>query len=87
MVTPAHIAIALKDIVGIVVQHGPATATDTGRIEKRAPRRRVTGRNQQLNVKVTAAVAEQFYAMADELDVPLGALLERALAALAAESK
>ena len=77
----------MKDIVGIAVQHGPTTAANTGAIEKRAPRRRITGRNQQLNVKATAETIEKFYAMADAMDVPLGELLERALVALAAELK
>lgn len=47
-------------------------------------RRRVytTGRNQQLNFKVTAATADRFYAMADRHGVKLCELLEQALDAL-----
>lgn len=51
----------------------------------RQQRRHTTGRNQQLNVKATAATIEQFYRIADEMQVPLGEVLARALAAL--ESK
>lgn len=48
----------------------------------RQQRRHTTGRNQQLNVKATAATIEQFYRIADEMEVPLGEVLARALAAL-----
>lgn len=54
---------------------------------KKTPRRRTTGRNQQLNIKATSATIEKFYAMADALDVPLGELLDRALNALTKEKK
>jgi hypothetical protein len=49
-----------------------------------APKRRryTTGRNQQLNVKVTAETVERFYRLADQQAVPLGELLDRALQAL-----
>lgn len=45
-------------------------------------RRYTTGRNQQLNVKVTAETVERFYRLADQQAVPLGELLDRALQAL-----
>jgi hypothetical protein len=41
-----------------------------------------TGRNRQLSIKATEETVERFYKMADERKVPLGALLEQALAAL-----
>lgn len=49
-----------------------------------APKRRryTTGRNQQLNIKVTAQTVERFYRMADQHGVPLGELFDRALQAL-----
>lgn len=48
-----------------------------------APKRRryTTGRNQQLNVKVTAETLERFYRLADQEGVPLGELFDRALQA------
>jgi hypothetical protein len=53
-------------------------------VEAMTPRRRryTTGRNQQLNVKATAATVERFYRLADHQGVPLGELLEQALQAL-----
>ena len=45
-------------------------------------RRYTTGRNQQLNIKATAATIERFYRLADQQGVPLGELLEQALQAL-----
>lgn len=49
---------------------------------RRAVRRHLTGRNQQINVKATAATIERFYRLADERGVVLGELLEQALDAL-----
>ncbi len=49
---------------------------------QRARRRYTTGRNQQINIKATSETLELFYRMADERNVPLGELLERALHAL-----
>ncbi|WP_158912739.1 stability/partitioning determinant [Caulobacter sp. S45] len=45
-------------------------------------RRRRTGRDKQLNVKVTDACLNQFYALADANGWGLGETFERALAAL-----
>lgn len=53
----------------------------------RQQRRYTTGRNQQINVKATAETIEQFYRIADELNVPLGEVLARALNALAKVEK
>lgn len=51
----------------------------------RVPRRRTTGRNRQINIKATEAAIERLYRIADTLDLPLGAVLERALDALEQE--
>jgi hypothetical protein len=48
----------------------------------RQQRRYTTGRNQQINVKATSETIEQFYRIADEMNVPLGEVLARALKAL-----
>jgi hypothetical protein len=48
----------------------------------RTQRRRTTGRNRQINIKATEETITALYRIADELDLPLGAVLERALAAL-----
>ena len=48
---------------------------------KRA-RRFTTGRNQQLNLKVTEDTLNRFYAIADELHLPLGEVFDRAVKAL-----
>lgn len=45
-------------------------------------RRYTTGRNQQLNIKVTEDTLKRFYAIADELGVPLGEVFDRAVKAL-----
>ena len=54
-----------------------APATKIGRT-----RRHTTGRNQQLNIKVTAETLKRFYAIADELELPLGEVFQRAVKAL-----
>ncbi|MBK4739222.1 hypothetical protein [Noviherbaspirillum pedocola] len=56
----------------------PATAAPAPRKQ----RRHTTGRNQQVNVKATAETVERFNRIADELGVPLGEVLARALDAL-----
>jgi hypothetical protein len=45
-------------------------------------RRRITGRNQQINIKTTAEAIERLYAIADRKRVTLGQVLEDALDAL-----
>lgn len=49
----------------------------------RPPRRHVTGRNRQINIKATEDTITELYRIADELRLPLGAVLEQSLAALA----
>lgn len=48
----------------------------------RQPRRHTTGRNRQINIKATEEVIATLYAIADDMRLPLGAVLEQALAAL-----
>lgn len=48
----------------------------------RVQRRRTTGRNRQINIKATEETIAMLYRIADDLDLPLGAVLERALDAL-----
>lgn len=50
-----------------------------------SPRRYVTGRNRQINIKATDETIAKLYAIADHLNVPLGAVLEEALGLLARE--
>lgn len=57
----------------------PAVAPASGR----APRRHTTGRNRQINIKATEETIDELYRIADRMGVPLGAVLERALATLA----
>jgi len=46
-----------------------------------------TGRNQQFNLKASTETVERFCKMADERNIPLCALLERALDALEARDR
>lgn len=48
----------------------------------RRVRRYTTGRNQQLNLKVTENTLKRFYAIADELNLPLGEVFDQAVKAL-----
>ncbi|GLV23536.1 hypothetical protein TomMM35A_33740 [Sphingobium sp. TomMM35A] len=49
---------------------------------KRQQRRHTTGRNRQINIKATEQTISKLYDIADDLNLPLGAVLEHALAAL-----
>lgn len=51
----------------------------------RQPRRHVTGRNRQINIKATEKTIDRLYHIADEHGLPLGAILEMALTALEAQ--
>lgn len=53
----------------------------------RQPRRYTTGRNQQINVKATGETIDQFYRLADQMNLPLGEVLARALNALQKATK
>ena len=46
------------------------------------PRRFRTGRNQQLNIKASAETIERMTRIADDLKLPFGAVLEKAIDAL-----
>lgn len=63
---------------------GPAGPAAEGAVAPsvRQRRRHVTGRNRQINIKATEETITSFYRIADELGLPLGAVLEQALAAL-----
>ena len=54
-------------------------ASEAAGFPSRAPRRWRTGRNVQLNLKVSARTAERFAALADTRKIPFGALLEELL--------
>ncbi|WIW91131.1 hypothetical protein K3M67_21465 (plasmid) [Sphingobium sp. V4] len=43
----------------------------------------MTGRNRQINIKATEETIARLYTVADALGLPLGAVLEQALEALA----
>jgi len=53
----------------------------------RAQRRYTTGRNRQINIKATDETIDSLYRIADEMNLPLGAVLEIALEALEATKK
>lgn len=53
---------------------------------KQQQRRHRTGRNQQINIKATAETIDRMNRIADDLRIPLGEVLERALDALAKAS-
>ena len=55
------------------------------KLEKPKQRRRRTGRNLQLNVKVAASTLQSFYEITDRHGWVLGETLERAIAALQRE--
>lgn len=69
----------------------PASSTQTfaavtapaapAELTQQVRRRRVTGRNQQLNIKATSEAIQHFYELANELDVPLGEMFRLALEA------
>ncbi|WP_120253647.1 stability/partitioning determinant [Sphingobium sp. YG1] len=69
---------------------GVAAARETGETAPpspapspaRQPRRHVTGRNRQINIKATEETIIELYRIADAMNLPLGAVLEQALVAL-----
>lgn len=71
---PAVKAPARQDVPPVIAEPAP-----------RQTRRYTTGRNQQINIKATSETIDQFYRVADQLNVPLGAVLELALDALEKE--
>lgn len=65
----------------VKAETNPAAAAESV-TRARTPRRRTTGRNRQINIKATEETIDALYRVADDLDLPLGAVLERALEAL-----
>ena len=66
----------------------PAPAPAPGALSAgKQQRRHTTGRNQQINVKATGETIEQFYRLADQMKMPLGEVLDRALSALEKATK
>jgi hypothetical protein len=47
----------------------------------------VTGRNRQINIKATEETITELYRIADAMNLPLGAVLDQALAALEQQRK
>lgn len=65
----------------------PTETSSAPKVEEvRSVRRYTTGRNRQINIKATSETIDRFYRLADEQGVPLGALFEQALDALAAQT-
>ena len=60
----------------------PKEREETSASPVRQPRRHITGRNRQINIKATDETISNLYRIADDLNLPLGAVLEQALAAL-----
>lgn len=63
----------------------PAKVEAEAKSATRPQRRYTTGRNQQINLKAKAETIEQMHRIADQLGVPLGEVLARALDALEKE--
>lgn len=63
-------------------QGAPATREEAPSPPARQPRRHTTGRNRQINIKATEETITALYSIADDMNLPLGAVLEQALAAL-----
>lgn len=58
---------------------------DTSKVKR--PGRKLTGRNFPFNQTVTPETAQAFYDVQAKLDIPMGAVLERAVKALQSELK
>lgn len=71
-----------KAIVAQTHQTESRTAQTPSPSPARQPRRHVTGRNRQINIKATEETITELYRIADAMNLPLGAVLEQALAAL-----
>lgn len=63
-------------------KEAPSPAVTAPAPAAKEQRRYRTGRNQQINLKATGETIEHLYRLADELNVPLGEVLARALVAL-----
>lgn len=80
--TEEKLRVAPETIAQVAKDNG-FVSRDAKKVEAAAsPRRQrrfTTGRNQQLNIKATAETVARFNALADDLNLPAGALLERAV--------
>jgi len=82
---PAPAALdAVAEVHGFPSRQAPSAAKVSAG-GKRQGRRYTTGRNQQLNIKVTPETSEQLYRLADARRAPLGEVLKLALDALERE--
>lgn len=61
---------------GFVSRQGSVTQAEKSVVRRG---RYTTGRNQQLNIKVTQDTLQRFYAIADQLKQPLGEVFEQAV--------
>ena len=64
------------------VARASAPAAERPSEPRKKGRRYTTGRNQQINIKATAATIARLYEIADARHLPLGEVLELAIAAL-----
>lgn len=79
---PAKPKVSKQEIRAVSEANQFPSRTATKPIEPQAPRRRRTGRNVQLNIKVTQATLERFTKLADSNGWAFGEALERAVEAL-----
>ena len=70
---------SFHEALGQRVAGAIAEASEEAGFPSRATRRWRTGRNTQLNLKVSAEVLARFAALADRRRIPFGALLEQLL--------
>jgi hypothetical protein len=74
--------VAEETITHLAEQNNFPSRQAKPKTERRKPRIHRTGRNQQFNAKATAETIARIYRLADEMKVPLGELLRRAIDAL-----
>ena len=74
-----------KEVIARIAEENNFPSRQAAKAPKEPRRKRrvyTTGRNQQFNIKATAATVDRFYRLADENGVSLCKLLEQALDAL-----
>jgi hypothetical protein len=76
---------ASAPVVAGAALRSPAAPVTSQEPVRRVRRQYVTGRNQQFNIKATAETVDRFYAVANEVGVPLGELLRLTLEAFERE--
>ena len=72
---------------GFVSRNPKPTPEPVAQAEIGRPRRRRSSRNHQVNIRATAEALDLLAQLSDELDVPFGEVLERALRALRRDIK